>query len=112
VKSGVGKDGEAEGGGKRKGRRGKRGEKRAEKRREGELRVGFWNVAKVRGKEFWERIKDVVGLVETWMEEGDWEKWKGKVSSDIIWTIQGAKREEKKGRARGGIWTGVRKDRR
>jgi len=59
----------------------------------------------VRGKEFWKKIKkwDVVGLVETWMEEGDWEKWKGKVSGDIIWTIQGAKKKEKKGRTKGDI---------
>jgi len=78
--------------------------------------VGFWNVAEVRGKdeEFWERIKewDVVGLVETWIEEGDWEKWKGRVSGEFKWTIQGAKREEKKRRARGGIWMGVRRGRR
>jgi len=83
-----------------------------EKRRE-ELRVDFWNVAGVREKDekFWERIKewDVVGLVETWIEEREWEKWKGRVSGEFIWTIQGAKREEKRGRARGGIWMGVRR---
>jgi len=75
---------------RKKGREG-REEGKIKERRGEELRVGFWNVAGVRGKdeEFWERIKewDVVGLVETWIEEGEWEKWKGKVSGEFKWTI-------------------------
>jgi len=44
---------------------------------EGGSKVGFWNVAGVKGKDgFWERIKewDVTGLVETWVEQKDWRK--------------------------------------
>jgi len=59
---------------RRKERRERRGKKKAKERRGEELRVGFWNVVGVRGKddEFWERIKewDVMGLVETWIEKG------------------------------------------
>lgn len=58
-------DGEKERGKKKSG-------KRAEKKvmeKEGELIIGFWNVARIKGKggDFWERVKkwDVVGLVET-----------------------------------------------
>jgi len=31
------------------------------------------------------------------------------VSGEFKWTIQGAKREEKKGIAKGGIWMGVKR---
>lgn len=69
--------------------------------------MAFWNVAGVKGKEkdFWERIKkwDVVGLVEKdWVEEKDWERFKGRVPEEFDWEIQGARRESKKGRTAGG----------
>jgi len=79
----------------------------------GELRIGFWNVAGVRGKdeEFWERIKewDVIGLVETWVEKEEWKRWKGRVPGEFEWTIQGASKEGRRGRAKGGIWMVIRK---
>jgi len=98
------------------GERGGGGERKAvEMRREKKegLKIGFWNVAGVKGKdeEFWGKIKewDVIGMMETWIEEKDWEKWEGKVPKEYKWTIQGAVKEGKKGRAKGGIWLGIRK---
>jgi len=70
-------------------------------------------VAGVRGKdeEFWEKIKewDVIGLVETWVEKEEWKRWKGKVLGEFEWTMQGASKEDRRGRAKGGIWMGIRK---
>jgi len=77
---------------KRKGGWGK-GEKeqRGGDKKEG-IKIGFWNVAGIRGKdeEFWERIKewDIIGLVETWVEKKDWEYWKGRVPKDYNWEVQ------------------------
>lgn len=48
----------------------------------GELKICFWNVAGLQNKceETWEYLDrfDVLGLTETWMEEG-WKKIKGRV---------------------------------
>ena len=79
------------------------------KEQEGSLKMGFWNVTGVKGKQegFWERTKewDVVGLVETWLEQKEWEKMKNKMLKEFNWRIQGAKKERvgRKGRAIGGI---------
>ena len=65
----------------------------------------FWNVAgiKKKEKEFWEYIEtfDIVGLTETWIEQNEWERVKGKLPSGFRWEIQGAIREKNKGRASG-----------
>jgi len=66
----------------------------------------------VRGKdEFWERIKewDVIGLVETWVVKEEWKRWKEKVPGEFGWSIQGARKEGRRGRAKGGIWMGIRR---
>ncbi|EFN65264.1 hypothetical protein EAG_12349 [Camponotus floridanus] len=52
---------------------------------------------------------DVVGLVETWVGKEEWKKWKGRVPGEFAWEIQGAKKEGKRGRAKGGIWMGIRR---
>lgn len=52
---------------------------------------------------------DVVGLEETWLEKKDWESFKRKIPEEFNWEIQGARKEDKKGRAAGGIWLGVRR---
>lgn len=71
------------------------------------MKIGFWNVARVRGKDknFWERVKkwDVIGLVETWVKEKKWKQWERKVLKKFKWSIQRARKKEKKGRAKGGI---------
>lgn len=77
---------------------------------EGSLNVGFWNVARVKGKVggFCVRIKewDVVGLVETWLEWKEWEKIKSRVLEELDWRVQGAR---KKGTAIKGVMMGIRK---
>jgi hypothetical protein len=79
-----------------------------------EIKVMFWNVAGLRSKdeEFWEFVKEyeVVGLIETWVEEKEWERWKGRMPEGWRWKCQGARRESKNGRAMGGIITGVKKE--
>ncbi|EFN89388.1 hypothetical protein EAI_16183 [Harpegnathos saltator] len=64
-------DKEEKGEGKVREKRGKREEGRAWK-------VMFWNVARLwnKDKEFWGRIKewDVVMMMETWVDEKEWEK--------------------------------------
>ena len=70
------------------------------------MKMVFWNVAgiKKKDKEFWEYIEtfDIVGLTETWIEQNEWERVKGKLQSGFRWEIQGAIKEKNKGRASGG----------
>lgn len=51
----------------------------------------------------------MIGLVKTWIEGAERERWKGRVTREFNWTIQGARRGGKKERAKGGIWVGIRK---
>lgn len=80
--------------------------------RRNEIKGIFWNVAGVKNKrtEFWKYIEefDIVGLMETWVDEKEWGNMKQKLPSGWKWRYQEAKREKKKGRAMGGIITGVR----
>ncbi|XP_043604622.1 uncharacterized protein LOC122577397, partial [Bombus pyrosoma] len=77
------------------------------------MKMCFWNVAGLVGKdkEVWEYIKafDVVGLTETWLEESNWEKVKYRLPKEFEWKCRAARRIRKKGRAKGGIITGLRK---
>lgn len=62
--------------------------------------------------DFWERLKrwDVIVMLETWMEEKGWEVWKRRLPRDYEWDAQPALKRNKKGRAKGGIIIGVRKE--
>ncbi|XP_018399192.1 PREDICTED: golgin subfamily A member 6-like protein 22, partial [Cyphomyrmex costatus] len=66
----------------------------------------FWNVAGVKNKrtEFWKYIEefDIVGLLETWVDEKEWENMKQRLPKGWKWRYQEAKREKKKGRTMGG----------
>lgn len=50
---------------------------------EGGLRVAFWNVAGLGNKdmEFWEafRDRDIIFLMETWLDEKGWDKIRGRL---------------------------------
>lgn len=76
-------------------------------------KVGFWNVAGLWKKDmdFWRYIEsfDYIGLTETWVEEKGWENLKARLPKTFNWIYLSAIRENKKGRAKGGILTGVRK---
>ena len=86
-------------------------ERKWEKKR---VRGVVWNVAGLKRKEtdFWEFLKgfEIIGLTETWIEKNDWEKLKEKMPEGWKWRCQPASRECKKGRAKGGIITGIRVD--
>jgi len=73
-----------------------------------QIRICLWNIAGVTNKDedTWRYLEDfdIVGLVETWRkEEGKWKKIEDKLSKKFIWRSVAADREEKKGRARGGM---------
>jgi len=77
-------------------------------------KIAFWNVAGLRNKDrdFWEGLKewDVMFLMETWMDEKGWKKVKGELPKGFNWKVQWAKKRNKKGRAKGGMLMGVRKE--
>ncbi|XP_076287658.1 uncharacterized protein LOC143212601 [Lasioglossum baleicum] len=60
--------------------------------------------------ELYKRIYEVIEMTETWIEEREWEGWWRKMPKGWNWKCPGAERVEKKGRARGGIITGVREE--
>ncbi|XP_066590571.1 trichohyalin-like [Prorops nasuta] len=111
------KEGENEGERKEKkveGRREKgRGGLRGGKEGKG-VKIAFWNVSGVanKDKEFWQKVGkwEVVCLVETWAEEKDWRRIERRVPSGYNWWAQWAERKERKGRAKGGIMIGVRRE--
>ncbi|GLV33607.1 hypothetical protein CBL_20302 [Carabus blaptoides fortunei] len=78
------------------------------------VKMLFWNVVgmKVKDKEFWESIKglDVNGLTETWIEKKQWNQIKEKLPNEYTCKSKHAKRIHKKGRAMGGILTGIKKN--
>lgn len=78
------------------------------------IRMIVWNVAGIKNKdeEFWEYLNnfDIIGLSETWLEEKDWENWCERMPCGWRWRSQCARRENKRGRAMGGIITGVREE--
>ncbi|RYA68999.1 hypothetical protein DD592_26725, partial [Enterobacter cloacae complex sp. 2DZ2F20B] len=63
-------------------------------------------------KEFWDYVGkfDVVGIVETWVQRENWEKFEETLPQEYVWECQGATKEKKKGRASGGIVMGIRKE--
>ncbi|XP_070162472.1 golgin subfamily A member 6-like protein 22 [Polyergus mexicanus] len=73
-----------------------------------ELRRGITNKC----EETWEYLEefDIIGLTETWVEEGTWKKISNRLSNKYEWKCIPATRENIKGRARGGIITAISKD--
>ncbi|CAG5079355.1 Protein of unknown function [Cotesia congregata] len=74
----------------------------------------FWNVAGLRNKDkdFWEYLSEfeLVGLMETWIEEKDWPEIKKKLNKGWRWEYIAATREKKRGRAREGMIMEIRKE--
>lgn len=60
-------------------------------------------------KEVWEYLRtfNVIGLMETWTEESKWKRVKHRLPKEYDWKCRAARREWRKGRAKGGIITGV-----
>lgn len=78
-----------------------------------EIKIVFWNVAGLRKKceneQFLEYIKkfDIIGMVETWIEEKDWNNMKELLPKEFRWRCQYIGKKKKRGRSIGGIITGV-----
>ncbi|KAL6268035.1 hypothetical protein P5V15_001117 [Pogonomyrmex californicus] len=73
------------------------------------IKIGFWNIAGLDNKDvqFREYIKefDIIGMIETWIEEKRWNKLEEHMPENFNWECQHAKREKNKGRAIGEIIT-------
>ncbi|KYN03581.1 hypothetical protein ALC62_05571 [Cyphomyrmex costatus] len=73
----------------------------------------FWNVADLKNEtDFWEFLGnfEIIGLLETWIDEKEWGKLKEKMPKEWRWKCQPADRDKRRGRAKGGIITGIRKE--
>lgn len=74
----------------------------------------FWNIAGMMNKceETWKYLEafDIIGLTETWAEEETWKKVRNRLSEKFVWNYIPARKEMKKGRARGGIITAINKE--
>lgn len=78
------------------------------------MRICCWNVAGLMNKfeETWDYLEkfDIIGLTETWVDEENWEKIRIRVSSNFVWNCVPARKEHRKGRAKGGIITAMRRN--
>ena len=78
------------------------------------MKICFWNIAGVANKDedTWKYLEnfDVIGLVETWLEEEKWKRLKEKMSKTFVWKNIAAEKEEKKGRAKGGMLIALRRN--
>lgn len=98
------------------GKRRKRGKRNTEKKEKRNTRILFWNVAGVLNKdrEFWKFLEsmDMVNLTETWLDEKGWDRIKGQMNKNFEWKAVHAEKEKgiRKGRAKGGIIIGVKKE--
>lgn len=85
-------------------------------REEGEdiRKILFWNVAEIFNKdlEFWKFIRgfDLVSLSETWVEKKDEERLAENLPKEFRWEMIAAVKVHKKGRAKGGMLIGLRKE--
>lgn len=53
---------------------------------------------------------DIIMMQETWLEKGKEKGWLAKLSKDFTWVAKAAVRIKKKGRAKGGVLVGIRKE--
>lgn len=78
------------------------------------IKMCTWNVAGILNKDndTWKYLNnfDIVELIETWVDKGRWEKLKGNLPKKFNWKCSYAEKVNKKGRAKGGIITGVSKN--
>lgn len=88
--------------------------KKKQQKKENRRKIIFWNVAGIerQHKDFWNYIIgfDFIGLCETWLEVKGWDRIKDRLPDTHIWENINAVRERRKGRAKGGLLIGIRKD--
>jgi len=89
------------------------------KRRGGRHRIDkiiFWNVAGIKKKmgdrDFWDYITkyDFISMIETWIDSKGWEIQRDRLPNTHNWKCSYATKIKKKGRARGGIIIGIKKN--
>jgi len=63
-------------------------------------------------RDFWDKLRewDVMVLLETWIERRGWEGVRNRLPRGYRWGVQWASRKGKRGRAKGGMMMGVKKD--
>lgn len=87
---------------------------RREERGEMNMKVVFWNVAGLenKDKDFWEGLRewDMTGLSETWVERERWNRIEIKLPKGYVWGMRKAIRSSRKGRAKGGMVMGIKKE--
>jgi hypothetical protein len=88
---------------KREDKKGERRSKRDYEDGKGEDIILERSTFKKKDEEFWNYVRQfqIVGLVETWVEERSWEKIEKLLPKEYKWECQGAKRGKKKERAAG-----------
>lgn len=78
------------------------------------MKACIWNIAGILNKdnETWKYLNtfDILGLTETWIDKDNWKKIEGKLSKKFNWKCRYAEKSNKKGRAKGGIITGISKN--
>ncbi|XP_070526965.1 golgin subfamily A member 6-like protein 2 [Cardiocondyla obscurior] len=116
-----GKEKDEEKNGKRKDKRQKEKEKEKKERgkekeevKDRNVRIVFWNVAGIENKDedFWKNMEkwEVIYMCETWLEEKKWKRLRSKLPKGYKWINKGAEKQNKKGRAMGGMVMGWRED--
>ena len=79
------------------------------------IRLVTWNVAGIRKiKEAWEFLREygIIMVQETWLEKDKEKEVKGWLDKDYLWYFKAAAKAQgkKKGRAKGGVVVGMRKN--
>ena len=61
-------------------------------------------------EDFWKYVTsfEFVGLTETWAGQKGWERMRETLPKRFTWSCQEARKEKRKGKARGGIIIGIR----
>ena len=83
-----------------------------EKVKKSGVNVVTWNIAGfAKIKEAWEFLeeKDIIIVQETWLEQENEEKKVELLNNNYMWATKAAVRENKKGRAKGGLIVGIKK---
>ncbi len=87
--------------------------KRERQGRRQEVNLISWNVVEVKSNDsnFWNFVKGfkVIIFLETWLEDKDWNGWKGRLPTEYTWERVNAQQIKQKGRAAGGILMGIKK---
>ncbi|XP_029155012.1 uncharacterized protein PF11_0207-like, partial [Nylanderia fulva] len=79
-------------------------------RRDYKIQMERWKREKKEMIENMEEEWDVIVLSETWMEEEGWKKMRRYLPKGYVWGVQGASRKKKRGRAKGGMIMGIKKE--